>query len=305
MKVFYSDKQNVPTNKSFSPSAGKPALAIASWKKLDPAIDIREFPPATREQLYKVHHPQYVDGVLDLRSRNGFGNKLPEVAAALPYVAGSMVAAALHAYQTGETSISPTSGAHHAGYAHGGGFCTFNFLALAAVEAHAAGAKQIGIFDCDQHYGDGTAEIILHLKLDYIKHHSYAGKGITWLRDLSHHVEAFTKDIDLLIYNAGADCHIDDPLGGAFTTEELHLRDKIIFAAAKRNRVPVAVSLAGGYQSDIRNVLEVHDNMYLTAMEKMDRIASWGEGALGPHFDEPGSAEIARDALERMKCGSP
>jgi len=127
MKVFYRDEQTAKDNKSFSPSAGKPALVVASWKKLGLPVEIVGFKPVTRDQLKKVHDPAYVDGVLDLKRNNGFSNKMPEVAEALPYVAGSMVAAALHALKSGETSFSPTSGAHHACYSHGGGYCTFNF----------------------------------------------------------------------------------------------------------------------------------------------------------------------------------
>jgi hypothetical protein len=37
------------------------------------------------------------------------------------------------------------------------------------------------------------------------------------------------------------------------------------------------------------------------ATEALEKIASWGEGEVGPHMDEPGSAEIARTALDRIK----
>ena len=105
-----------------------------------------------------------MDGVLNLTCSNGFGNKSPEVAAALPWVAGSMVAATLTALNNKTVTISPTSGAHHAHYRNGGGFCTFNFLVLAALKAHEAGAKKVGIIDLDCHYGDGTQDIINTLK---------------------------------------------------------------------------------------------------------------------------------------------
>ena len=112
MKVFYREEQTAKHNSSFSPSAGKPAQAVASWKRLGLPVEIMDFEPATREQLKKVHDPGYVDDVLDLKRSNGFNNKLPEMATALPYVAGSMVAATLHAFKTGETSFSPRRQAH-------------------------------------------------------------------------------------------------------------------------------------------------------------------------------------------------
>ena len=69
---------------------------------------------------------------------------------------------------------------------------------------------------------------------------------------------------DVLIYQAGADPHIDDPLGGWLTTEQLLERDTIVFKTARLMGLPVAWNLAGGYQRDkdggISKVLEIHNN---------------------------------------------
>ena len=281
MKVFYMSQQTAKKNNSFSPSATKPALAVESWKRLGLPVDIVEFTPATREQFYQVHDPNYVDDVLNLKRRNGFGNRLPEVAEALPYVAGSMVAATLHAYKAGEITFSPTSGAHHANYDSGGGYCTFNFLVLAAVSAHEAGAKRIGIIDCDMHYGNGTEDIIRKLGFHFVRHYSFGGDGFVcretsekWLAKLPEIVQGIAREVDVIIYNAGADPHIDDPLGGVLTTEQLMKRDEIVFEAAQMFNVPVAVSLAGGYQKDIRKVLDVHDNTFKVACRCVNEVAS-------------------------------
>lgn len=273
MKVFYREEQSVKKNNSFSPSASKPALVVDGWKKRYNA-EVVTFAPATRAQMYKVHAQAYVDAVLELRETNGFGNKLPEVAAALLFVAGSMVAATLHAFKTGETSFSPTSGAHHACYAHGGGFCTFNFLVLAAVEVHEAGAGVVGIIDCDMHGGNGTVEIVERLDLGFIQHYSFgydwARTEVTtsdWLKVFTLKVQDIMRVCDVVIYNAGADPHIDDPLGGALTTEEMATRDAIVFRAAQQSMTPVAISLAGGYQSPVDKVIALHNNTYRLAGE--------------------------------------
>jgi acetoin utilization deacetylase AcuC-like enzyme len=39
---------------------------------------------------------------------------------------------------------------------------------------------------------------------------------------------------ELLLYQAGADAHINDPLGGWMTTEQLARRDHIVFTEAAR-----------------------------------------------------------------------
>ncbi len=68
----------------------------------------------------------------------------------------------------------------------------------------------------------------------------------------------------MLLYQAGADPHVDDPLGGFLTTDELARRDAIVFGEARALGLPVAWNLAGGYQRDARGgiepVLQIHEN---------------------------------------------
>jgi acetoin utilization deacetylase AcuC-like enzyme len=76
-----------------------------------------------------------------------------------------------------------------------------------------------------------------------------------------------SKDATSCIFNAGADAQINDPLGGALTTDEIRSRDFILFLTKAKFGISVANSLAGGYHRDesggIRPVLELHDNTIL------------------------------------------
>lgn len=267
MKIFYRSEQTADTNLSFSPSARKPALVMHRWAMVSPPTKVNSFLPLRREDLALAHDRSYVDAVLDLRVRNGFGNKSPEVARSLPYTSASLYAAARHAFKTGESAASPTSGFHHAGYASGGGYCTFNGLMVAAQKLHAEGAREIGVLDLDQHYGDGTVDIAKRLDLDYLVHYTFGGHGITkkdafeWLNDLPDIVNKFAT-CDVVLYQAGADPHVDDPLGGVLTTEQLFDRDIIVFTRLKSLGVPVAWNLAGGYQNPLDKVLDIHDNTF-------------------------------------------
>lgn len=261
MLVFYNDKQTASKNTSFSPSAGKPAHVVASWLEIGLPIKIvSDFPFCTPEQITLAHDPQYVKGVLNLTRSNGFGNVLPEVRDTLPWTTGSMLAAARYAVKTGENAASPTSGFHHAGYHGGGAYCTFNGLMIAAIQLILDGHKKIGILDCDMHYGDGTEDIIEKLNLSKkIRHWTFGGhRSESFLNDLENIVCMF-KDYDVILYQAGADPHINDPLGGVLTSEQMKLRDKIVFETAKKIKVPVAWNLAGGYQDPLRKVLDIHD----------------------------------------------
>jgi len=270
IKIFFDSRQSVSENDSFSPSAQKPAQVAESWRNLGLPVEFLPFSPSTPKQIKLVHKAAYVDGVLAGTHVNGFGNNSAEVAAVLPWVCGSMAAAALYAFKNKVNTFSPTSGAHHAGYERGGGFCTFNFLMLAAVLAHKAGAQKVGIVDCDMHYGDGTANIINRLKINFVRHYSFAQEdfhstdiGQEFIDRFSSVLKEFS-DCDLILYNAGADPHVDDPLGGMLTTDHMRSRDFLLFLCMKKMGIPVATSLAGGYQRDehggIGPVLELHNN---------------------------------------------
>ncbi len=66
-----------------------------------------------------------------------------------------------------------------------------------------------------------------------------------------------------MLYQAGADPFIDDPLGGVLTREQLRLRDRMVFQHFARAGIPLAWNLAGGYTRDaagtIEPVLQIHD----------------------------------------------
>lgn len=68
------------------------------------------------------------------------------------------------------------------------------------------------------------------------------------------------NDCDLLIYQAGADQYIADPLGGLLSTVELAKHDQIVFSVAKSIGIPVVLTLAGGYQEPVARVLEINRN---------------------------------------------
>jgi acetoin utilization deacetylase AcuC-like enzyme len=266
LKVFYHPDQTVKDNNSFSPSAGKPALVLKSWQGKGLPIEVIEPKPLTASQIALAHDPAYVHDILTCKASNGFGNTLPSVAKALRYTTGSMVAAAFHAVRFQEPAASLSSGFHHSCYASGGGFCTFNGLIIAAQMLRLKGlAKQIGIIDCDQHHSNGVLDIIKKLGLEEsVKLYDFGSDPMTaetsddWLRRLPKIVTGF-KDCDVILYQAGADPHLDDPLGGRLSSVQLRLRDRIVFSEAKKMGIPVAFCLAGGYQNPIRKVLDIHD----------------------------------------------
>ncbi len=267
LETLYSPAM-VARSGSYSPSAEKPAAVVEDLLTSGISLSIQAPAPVTREDLCRAHDPAYVDGVLGLRRANGFGNRSAEVARSLLFTSGAMLAGARRAIER-RVAFAPCSGFHHAGWMLGGGFCTFNGLMVTALALLDEGAaKRVAILDCDMHYGNGTDDIlgrlgrppsILHFTAGAKFHEaSQASAFFEWL---ARAVEA-CAGCDVVLYQAGADPHVDDPLGGFLTTEELRERDARVFEGLARQSTPVVWNLAGGYRrrpdGSIPDVLEVH-----------------------------------------------
>lgn len=267
LPVFYNDNQTVRDNVSFSQSARKPEQFVARHRDNSKVEIISDWQPLTPDELASVHDPAHVNAVLAGTARNGFGNTLASVAASLPWTNGSFYRAAQHAFKHRTVAMSPTSGFHHAGYRTSEGFCTFNGLMVAAALLHKnEGVRRVGIIDFDAHYGNGTDDIIDTLKIDYVEHESFGAYAepemvfYFWLVELENRLMDKFKNCDILFYQAGADPHINDILGGFLTTLQMELRDRIVFMVAKRLNLPIVWNLAGGYQSPFEDTMRLHDN---------------------------------------------
>jgi len=265
MKVFYTDLM-VADSESFSPSAHKPREVVASWQALGFCLELVAPEPVTVEQFALAHDRKFVEDVLAGRRANGFGNRSAAVAKSLPYTSGSMLAAAREAVRNGRVAVAPCSGFHHATYDSVQGFCTFNGLMVTACVLRAElVVSRVGILDFDQHWGNGTDDIRQQVGADWVRHYS-AGADWDSPMDATRFIDSIPTlvapmaDCGVILYQAGADPHLDDPLGGWLTTEQLRERDRLVFENVARLGVPIAWNLAGGYQSPLRNVLDIHDN---------------------------------------------
>ena len=268
MKVYFTPKM-IANAESFSPSASKPGQVLADWQAAGLKIEVMNPQIADAEVIAQAHDPAYVARVLQLTSLNGFGNTSPSVARSLVHTVGAMFSATLAAMRDGKPAAALCSGFHHASYGAGGGFCTFNGLVVAAFEARKAGAKKVGILDLDEHYGNGTDNIIKTLRLSKWVEHFTAGahyvkpsQAKTFLKALPGIMRQRFHGCDVLIVQLGADPYVLDPLGGWLTMEQLAMRDRIVFETARQMGLPVAWNLAGGYSKDaegkITPVLQIH-----------------------------------------------
>ncbi len=294
--VFYNKNMVAKDNPSRSPSAEKPEHVVANWLRqpdISEHIEIHEdFAPASAADLGIAHHPLFVQRVMELKEDNGFRNADPNVLSAILNTNGSFLAAVDHVMKSPDHKVaaSPSSGFHHAGYDQNGGFCTFNALAVAAIKYSKMGFK-VGILDLDQHYGDGTnscfdrkiQRIERNLQDKYIYTYSLypnivhytagalemeSGESSWFLNEelpSMLHTSSMAQ-VDVLLYQAGADSNVNDPLGGYLTTEQQHKRDEMVFNFCASTGKKVVWNLAGGYQihsngkTNWEALCEIHSN---------------------------------------------
>jgi acetoin utilization deacetylase AcuC-like enzyme len=234
-----------------------------------PGVEIVEPTPLSLDELIVVHDANYVQAVQTgeptyLAESQGFSwdpGLFPAVCASN----GGITAAALEVLKHG-VSGSLSSGLHHARKDRGSGYCTFNGLIFAARKALESGAKAVLILDLDAHCGGGTASLIEGLAsirqvdISVSRFDNYDGvtnsvlemvdKAEKYLPAIQRHLDQIMlKPPDLVIYNAGIDPYEGCSTGGlvGITFEMLREREQMVFSTFRKQGVPIAFALAGGY----------------------------------------------------------
>ncbi len=249
--------------------------------------------PASDEDVLRVHTSEYVRKVKsgDLTAHERATLEVPwsrELVEAAWLAAGAAIEAARRARADG-CAFAISGGFHHAFPDHGEGFCLVHDVAIATRALRASGEiGRVAIVDLDVHHGNGTAAIFagdpdtftvsLHQERNYpaVKPPSSVDVGLEDGTTDADYLEALERVLpralaaapELLWYLAGADPYEHDLLGGlALTVEGLRARDRMVFAAARRAGVPVAVTLAGGYAERSSDTVTIHANTVAAAAD--------------------------------------
>jgi hypothetical protein len=110
-------------------------------------------------------------------------------------------------------------------------------------------ARKIGILDLDMHYGNGTADILERLKVADVHHYTFGAhygtpeQGEAFIEELPRILAGFAG-CELVLYQAGADSFVDDPLGGVLTMPQLRMRDRLVFRHFAAAKTPLVWDLA-------------------------------------------------------------
>lgn len=252
------------------------------WRGLRKPGDFVRPRPMSRSELLKVHSARYLDSL----GRSAEVASILEVPVArrLPawvldwrilrpmrYATAGTVLAARLARENG-VAINLGGGFHHAAAEAGGGFCVYADIPLAAWVLHEEGlAARVLVVDLDAHQGNGTAITIRPWPWAYILDFfqdslfpipketedfpvplAMGTSGNEYLDILRDKLPAVLDAVrpDLVIYNAGSDPFVDDPLAGLrLSTADLADRDLLVVDMVRERSIPVAMVLSGGYST--------------------------------------------------------
>ncbi len=251
--------------------------------------------PATRAQLLRVHAEVYLEDLEKPRPtiRTAY-SELPltkEIVEMFILACGGTIRAAELALKHG-AAVHIGGGFHHAFAERAEGFCYLNDLAVVVREMQAQGKmRRAMVVDCDLHQGNGTAKIFAHdpevftfslhqgdlypLKeqSDFDLHLPNGVRDEEYLALLQTHLPSLLDEFkpELIVYQAGADPYERDQLGDLkLTIAGLAQRDRLVYQWAKARRIPLAVTLGGGYAYNTEDTVTIHVNTCRLAHEVLD-----------------------------------
>ena len=286
MRVFYTDIFVLPLPEKHKFPMDKYRLTrerLLRDEILRP--DQLEIPPAAHETLALVHDQAYLDtiisGQIDARMQRRIGFPWSEGLVERSRRSVGATIAALQSALVDGCGINLAGGTHHAYADRGEGFCVFNDAAVASrTLQQTTDITNILILDCDVHQGNGTAAIFnndstvftfsIHGASNYPYHKEQSDLDIALPNGTNDqaYLDALNRGLieietrfspQAVIYLAGADPFKQDRFGKlGLSKDGLRLRDAMIFQWCAVRKLPVAVTMAGGYAENIDDIVEIH-----------------------------------------------
>ncbi|MFZ1860924.1 MAG: histone deacetylase family protein, partial [Candidatus Competibacter sp.] len=269
------------------PECAARLVAILDALKAAPfaALEWRDAPLASIDQLTRIHVPAHVERILSGIPKQGYyaidGDTIvsPQSGEAALRAAGAVCAAVDAVLQdqasTAFCAIRPPG--HHAEPSQSMGFCLFGNAAIGAAHARMAhGLERVAVIDFDVHHGNGTQAAFerdpAYLYISTHQAYIYPGTGRRSERGVGNIInvpltagsgsaelrEAWREDIEpalqqfkpqLILISAGFDAHYLDPLAELNFNEDDYgwLTERIVAVARKFCQGRVVSVLEGGY----------------------------------------------------------
>jgi acetoin utilization deacetylase AcuC-like enzyme len=253
------------------------ARSVPLLKKRHPDWEWRIPEPASEAAVLRAHSRDHVEKIRsatrDFDADTPFYPKIYEHALRSTGAAIEAARAALNGERAFSLMRPP---GHHATRDRAMGFCYFNDIAIAALDALENSAKRVAIWDFDAHHGNGTEAIVAHnSQIAFASIHQFPGYPGTGTKSFAnvtnyplgpgtpriHHVEVAKRALDrliafkpdLLLVSAGFDAYAGDPL----VQMTLEPEDFSTFGEwLCQLDIPVATILEGGYSDDLPELID-------------------------------------------------
>ena len=250
--------------------------------------------PLSDEQLLLTHTAEFLDKLknqtLSAKEIRAIGFPMtPLLIKRGRHIANGTLQCAKYAMEHG-VAMNIAGGTHHSFADHGEGFCIYNDIALSAHNLLATGKiKKALVVDLDVHQGNGTAKIFegdnrvytwsMHGERNYPtrKENSDLDTALPdktedalYLKTVRDILPRLIDEVepDIVFYLSGVDILESDKLGRlSVSIPGCKERDKIVLETCKKNNLPVAISMGGGYSPRIVDIIDAHANTYRLAQE--------------------------------------
>jgi acetoin utilization deacetylase AcuC-like enzyme len=275
------------------------ARSVPLLKERHPDWEWRMPEPASEAALLRAHSRDHLERIRNAtRDFDADTPIYPKIYEHTLRSAGAAIDAARTALRGERVFSLMRPPGHHATRDRAMGFCYFNNVAIAALDALAeAGSgdagqpgsstpttmkvQRVAIWDFDAHHGNGTEAIVAHnMRIAFASIHQFPGYPGTGTKSFAnvanyplgpgtprnHHVEVAKRALDklvafkpdLLLVSAGFDAYARDPL----LQMTLEREDFSTFGEWLRQLdIPVATILEGGYSDELPELIDA----FLTA----------------------------------------
>jgi acetoin utilization deacetylase AcuC-like enzyme len=260
-------------------------------RKIISSAQLIPAPLASIQDILLAHSKRYVEGIengtLPTQELRLIGlpwsNQLYQRSLA---AVGGFIHASESALRYGFSALL-AGGTHHAHQDKGEGFCIFNDFAVAALKLlKEKKVSKILILDLDVHQGNGNSSLLGHRKDVFVcslhGEKNYPFKKIPshldfnlpprcedreFLNILEMALEKLSSQhFDLVFYQSGVDGLKEDRFGTlSLSLDGLRKRDEMVFSWIKRNNIPCAMAIGGGYATPITKTIEAYAQTFMVA----------------------------------------
>jgi acetoin utilization deacetylase AcuC-like enzyme len=287
-RLFYCDHHEIPL-----PEGHKfPLRKYRMLRGMLEADGFYQLCPAQLADLSTIelaHDPPYlqrfVNGTLDPSAMRRIGFPWSEGLVRRTLASAGGTLAATEEALTQGLGGTLAGGTHHAFRSEGSGFCVFNDVAIAI---RSLSARRIAVIDLDVHQGDGTAHFFEHdpqvftLSLHGANNFPFRKQrskldvelpdkteDADYLRALDAALpRVWEFEPELIFYLSGVDALASDVLGRlSLTHAGLMERDRRVIGGVHARKIPLVITLGGGYSNPIELTAEAHANTFRIAAE--------------------------------------